>query len=314
MIPSNGASSKDRRLRIVYLAGVRNCGSTLLDAILGNAPEARGLGEVGGFHRFKPGAECSCGLASQKCGLCRTALQAAAAAGTLEEFGRVSPLPLRERRLHWAFFSTASRRRYAEFADALFAGVAEATDSAVLIDSSKNVSRAAALAHDSSHDVRIIHVVRDGRGHLASRRRRAAADGRRPLLLLGAATWLAKNLAIDVLLGRRLAADRYLRCRYEDLVADPMVELRRIGEFVGLDTEGLADAASHAGLERSQLFEPDRRTDYRRIRLDSSRLRLQRASPLAKSVFWALGGFISSRWGYDRRQSYLPGPVHRPPV
>src|SRR3712207_7011083 len=55
-----------------------------------------------------------------------------------------------------------------------------------LIDSSKNVARAAALIHDSRHEVRVIHLVRDGSGYVESRRRRAQTGGRahRPVLAL----------------------------------------------------------------------------------------------------------------------------------
>jgi len=72
---------------------------------------------------------------------------------------------------------------------------------------------------------------------------------------------------------------------------------------------------SGEGLGRRHLFEPPRRLDYRRVRLDAGRLESERLSPAANSRWWARGGFVSSWWGYDRAQSHLDGaaPTHGEP-
>jgi len=297
------------RLRVVYLVGAQNCGSTLLEAILGNAPGAYGLGEAGGFHRFETATAtataCDCGQAPATCDPCRSAVSALAASGDLSAFGAISRQPLKERRAHWTVVGTRGRAEYARLADALLAGVATATGSHTLVDSSKNVGRAAALVHDSRHDVRVVHLVRDGRGYQRSRRRRAEADGRRYRPGVAMATWTAKNALISSLLRPGISPDRFLLCRFEDLVADPEATLVRIGEFTGLDTSGLARMATGEGLVRRHLFEPPRRLDYRRVRLDAGRLGSERLSPADNARWWARGGFVSAWWGYDRAQSHL---------
>jgi Sulfotransferase family len=292
-------------LRVVYIVGAQNCGSTMLDALLGAVPGAYSLGEVGGFHRYQVGRACSCLQPQQPCSPCAAALKAIDAEGTASAYRRRSMLPLKERRFFWTVIGTRERVAYARDADVIFDAVATATGSSILIDSSKNVARAAALAHDSRHDVHVIHLIRDGRGFLSSRRQRAQADGRRYVAPLALATWLGKNLLISGLLARGLSPDRYLICRYEDLIARPAAELARIGSFAGLETSGVAETAMSVGVERRHLFEPVRRTDYRRVRLDPSRLSKQRQPPRANRRYWLLGGFLSGRWGYDRDQSYL---------
>ena len=294
-------------VRVVYLVGAQNCGSTLLEAILGNAPGAYGLGEVGGFHRFESTTACDCGQAPAACDPCRAAVSALAATGEMAAFRRLSPLPLKERRVYWTIFGTRDRTEYARLADALLCGVAAATGSHTLVDSSKSVGRAAALAHDSRNDVRIVHLVRDGRGYQRSRRRRAAAGGRRYRPAVALAHWVAKNASISFLLRPGVPSDRFMLCRYEDLVGDPETSLRRIGEFTGLDTEGLARAATGEGLRRLHLFEPPRRVDYGQVRLDPGRLGDDRLSPAANARWWRMGGFVSAWWGYDRAQSHLDG-------
>jgi len=301
MLPASAEPSA----RIVYIVGARNCGSTLLDAVLGNARTAQSLGEAGGFQRYEPGVPCSCAEPSEACRLCRAALATVTDAVSVEEFRSVSSLPLRERRFWWLRVGTRSRRRYAQLADLVFDGCVGATGKKMLIDSSKNASRAAALAFDSRYEVFIVHLVRDGRGHLSSRRRRASIDGTRFNPVSTVVMWLAKNLLIAKGLAPRVPAGHYLVTRYEDLVSDPVGELERIGDFAGFDTRGLAAAATSTGLPRGQLFEPVRRTDYTSVRLDPKRLSSQRMSKRANAVFWMLGGFLSARWGYDKRQSYL---------
>ncbi len=302
-------------LRIVYIAGAQHCGSTMLDAILSSAPGAQGLGEMGGFHRYRDAGECDCRRPAATCGPCASVVTDLAGTGALDELHRLGPVPLKERRAYWTLAGGRRRAGYARLADAMFSSVAAATGAAVLVDSSKNVGRAAALVHESAHDVRVVHLVRDGRAYLRSKRGRAAADHRRFLAPVSLGVWAAKNLAIGTLLRRRAGSGRYLLCRYEDLMAAPEQELARIGGFAGLDTAGLAAAATGVGVARHHLYEPRRRLDYRRVRLDPARLRTPRLNWTHNLAYWLGGGFVSRRWGYDRTQSHLgtEGPVRPRP-
>jgi hypothetical protein len=295
-----------KNVRVLYIAGARHCGSTMLDAVLGNAPEACSLGEVIGFHRYEQATECDCRRPPASCDACRAGVKAITDDPGAREFQRLSRLPFKERTAHWARFGTKARRAYAAAADTLLEAVAAETGSTVLIDSSKNMSRAAALVHDSRLDVRVLHLVRDGRGYIRSRTRRENAPRRlRDLTPLVLAPWLLKNLMVSLLLRPRVPTERFLLCRYEDLVRDPDAELARIGRFAGFDTSGLAAEAVGAGVARGHLFEPVRRVDYRWVKLQPGRLKSQRRRTGQSLWYWACGGFLSALWGYDRRQSYL---------
>ncbi len=295
------------QLRVVYIAGAKHCGSTLLDTMLGSTPGARSLGEAAGFFRYRPDQACACGEPPRDCTACVSALRSVEARAAPGDFERASRMPLKERRAHWLVMGTKARRRYAALADVVLESAAATSGCRVLIDSSKNASRAAALAAASRCDVRVVHVVRDGRGYLRSRQSRAEAEGTRHVVPLEMLSWLFKNLLIGSLLARRLPPGRYIICRYEDLISDPRRTLARICAFAGLDGTGLVDAATTGrGVRRGHLYEPARRVDYRWVRLDPTRLRTQRETPVRNALFWVLGGFVSSRWGYDRVQSYLP--------
>lgn len=292
------------RYRVLYVVGVKNCGSTMLDAILGNAPGAFSLGEAGGFHRFRGEQTCTCGEPPAACGPCRAVVDAWEADAGVGRASALFEMPATGRCLHWALVRTAARREYARMADLQLGAAAAATGRTVLIDSSKNIGRAAALVLDGGHDVRFVHLVRDPRGHLRSQGRRAGVTRRRRGTGLFA-EWVVKNTVISTLLRARAGQGHFLRCRYEDLVLDPAAVLARIGAFAGLDTSKLAAAATGPGVTRTHLFERSRRVDYRVVRIDPDRLRGQRMDRVGNLRFWWSGGFLARLWGYDREQRYL---------
>lgn len=299
-------------LQIAYIVGAKNCGSTMLDALIGQAEGAHSLGEVGGFPRFADGGLCGCGKTPATCTPCHAVVDGLDRSRDLDRLPALFRLPNQERRILWTLLRTSRCRQYARVSDRMFALAAEATRSRLLVDSSKNISRAAALALDGEHDVRVIHLIRDGRGFLASRERRAGLDGRTHRPITALAGWFAKNLAVTALLRPRLGEDRYLLCRYEDLLEHPDAALDRIGGFLGADLRGVAARALGEGVSRTHLFEPQRRFDYELVRLEPARLASQQWSRGRNLAYWLCGGFVSALWRYDQDQSYLDPAVAGP--
>jgi hypothetical protein len=80
-------------------------------------------------------------------------------------------------------------------------------------------------------EARFVHLVRDGRDVLLSRRRRGM--GADKSIAETAAQW--RNRVLAARRQARRLRGRYLELRYEDLVADPEPPLRRICEFIELD-------------------------------------------------------------------------------
>ena len=208
---------------------------------------------------------------------------------------------LKERRFFWALWRTPGRRAYARHLRPRSPRPRAAASSSIR---RRTFPAQLPLPETVRHDIRVLHLIRDGRGVLRSRRKRAEVDGRPYREKAALAEWLGKNLMISWLLARRLPADRFLLTRYEDLLADPAAELKRIGAFVGLDLQVVTEAAMTTGVERLHLFEPVRRTDYRRVTLDPARLAGQRQAQRENSRYWRRGGLLSARWGYDRDQTY----------
>jgi hypothetical protein len=94
-------------------------------------------------------------------------------------------------------------------------------------------------------DAQYVNVVRDPRAVVASIRKVGRRHGWGAHGLPGGTdTWERSVRAADRW-RRRLAADRFLELRYEDLVADPAAALGRIVSFLDLDPAGLAAMLHH---------------------------------------------------------------------
>jgi hypothetical protein len=98
----------------------------------------------------------------------------------------------------------------------------------VFLDSSKRPERATLMQRSGGFDLRVIHLVRDGR---------AVSWSSMKHLKIGpeeaARSWLADNQGSEHA-RRYFPADRWMSLRYEDLCADPDGTLRRIHAFAGL--------------------------------------------------------------------------------
>jgi hypothetical protein len=136
----------------------------------------------------------------------------------------------------------------------LFSYVAERGDAEWVVDSSKSGRHAAgrfwALRKVAGLDVRVVHLVRDGRNVLQSYVEKGSnwvAEGYREEKALRAERslvgWeLANGLAWG--LGTALDGDRYLRVRFEDLLDHPESVLHEIGAFIGNDLSSVIDRAA----------------------------------------------------------------------
>jgi hypothetical protein len=98
----------------------------------------------------------------------------------------------------------------------------------VFLDSSKRPERATLMQRSGLFDLRVIHLVRDGR---------AVSWSSMKHLRIGPAeaarSWLADNRGSEHA-HRYFPADRWMTLRYEDLCADPDGTLRRIHAFAGI--------------------------------------------------------------------------------
>ncbi len=95
-------------------------------------------------------------------------------------------------------------------------------------------------------DIRVIHLVRDPRDvYLSTRRLNWIPENQLRSGFPG--TWSATNAMLYDLF--RNAQDRYLSVRYEDLIAEPEMQVRRITDFLGVPFQSkMLDPSTRSGL------------------------------------------------------------------
>ncbi|ROO61654.1 sulfotransferase family protein [Micromonospora sp. Llam0] len=264
-------------VRVLYLAGSGRSGSTLITTVLGQLDGCFAAGELRylwqrGMVDNRP---CGCGAPFDACPVWRAVTaELAAHAGPASAAGsdvadpaaaagpeaagiarrlrtrlRMRDLPAMLRR------AGAGQRTVPHHADdaaiaAVYPAVARQVSHSgdgpvVVVDSSKLPPYGALLRDLPGIDLRVLHLVRDPRGTAFSWRRRRGLDGAadrklmsRPPVWKAALLWRVWNAATARLF-EAAGPDHYLRVRYEDVVADPAGELRRIALFAGLDPAGL---------------------------------------------------------------------------
>jgi hypothetical protein len=246
----------------IYVMGRGHSGSTILDILLGNAAVIESVGElVAGFANAHH--VCSCGATLGDCtfwGRVRAHVESAgidywALARASREQAHVSRLLA----VAWA------RPGFKPDLDQLARGtavLAEAIRSAAgkphLLDSGKEPTRALFLLKFLP-EARVIHLVRDPRGVLASYYWRIARGEAVPFLrrpyrakrlaplfpLLQAASWTVGNL-----IGEAIAwavPGRVLRLRYEDLRDCPVETVTWLGRELGLPLGDVAERLARGG-------------------------------------------------------------------
>jgi hypothetical protein len=125
-----------------------------------------------------------------------------------------------------------------------------ASGAGVIVDSSKTSYRRwlrPLRYRRAGYDVRLVHVIRSPHAVLESARKGRNSDLEKgivrrrrlevPRTLL---SWSFANLAASfyrVILGRQ----SYVRVRYEDLLADPATELRRISKVANIDVDSVIE-------------------------------------------------------------------------
>jgi len=159
---------------VIYVMGYGRSGSTILDILLNQHPDALSVGEVGELYRWlREGETCACLAPIRECSFWR-----AVHARHLPGF-RYAPRRMESlqrsiesyRNLPALLLPVDPKGRVAAYRQqvrSLFGSIAEVSGKRCIVDSSKSTrhvaGRALALERYAGLDVRAIHMVRDPRG------------------------------------------------------------------------------------------------------------------------------------------------------
>lgn len=275
----------------VFIIGCQRSGSTMLGAMLGAhhdmvcLPEAQFIGEFAPPH---PGVS----------------LDARALLDRIERSWRF--------RL-WGFDLAGARpsgeavpMRFAEVIEWLVARYAEHVGkplAGVWIEQQPgHVQR---VHHLASHfaEARFLHLIRDGRAVAAS----LMACDWGPNRILAAAKYWQERIALGLAAETAFGPTRVRRVTYEDLVAQPETQLRRIAEWIGVDYE---PAMVHpTGIDMSAFASFDHGLVGRPIEAKRASDWTDRLSPRAIEIFEAQTGDLLPLMGYRLICSEPPQPA-----
>jgi len=248
-------------MKVLYIGGAGRSGSTLLDMILGNLLGFFSIGEASFFWEYlaRKDIACGCGSELNSCDFWSTVLERLGSDDTVDldrmvilnkRLNRTRNLP---RLMADKFVSLP--KEWGELVTgtgALYHTIWRLAQSDVLVDASKTPSHCFLLRYVSGIDLRILHLVRDGRAvaYAWSKRRKRyhAVIGHEEYMphrtkLQAILAWVVEN-AFTVRLGHTVPY--YTIMRYEDFVQNPHDELghalRKLG-FGDIDLRWLREPA-----------------------------------------------------------------------
>jgi hypothetical protein len=329
--------STETKIEYMYILGASHSGSTLLALLLNAHPDIATIGELdsGGVGAVD-GYLCSCRRPLTDCPFWQAVAEQMArrqSGFTLDNRGTHFQVPA-GRVYRWLMdvehrgpfveavrnlalgLSPVCRRAFAEFARRsvdLVDVVLRQKQSRIFVDSSKHAHRLKYLRRIPAFDIRVLHIVRDGRGVAATymdqdrfadaadpslRRGGRGASADTPYALSipmaqAADEWRRYMRSSEYALAG-LNPSRWIEVHYEDLCRDPQPVLRRIFEFAGVDpTRWVRDFRS---VEYHILGNGMRLDSTSEIRLDERWKQV--LTPYDLSVFDAIAGRINRRYGY----------------
>lgn len=295
---------------ILYVAGYGRSGSTLLDRLLASRADTFGGGELVNLlpmlmqHDAAPDPEWEA-LFDR----IRSRIDVPLAAALQERIEHLRPSGWRT---FMADYGTASAEDYAVLSRSLWEVVAEEAGPSArfIVDSSKTTRhsffRPMALRAAAGFDVRVIHLVRDGRGCTWSNLKgsnRSLEAGRavqpRWVVSRTAASWVLANAGAHVF--ARRFPESYRRVRYEDLVDTPAATIATLREFLGVDLTAQGEMlAGRRPVPRGRQLMGNRLRTLPDIVVRKDEEWRRRLSWKQSMLFWTIGGSLARHYGYRR--------------
>lgn len=272
--------------RIVYIMGHGYSGSTLLTFLLGTHPEIATIGELGIAPQAKKTPEeylCSCRAPVRECAFWQEVSREMARRGHAFDIweadldfrargGGVADVILRAvqrgplletaRTVGLSVVPRARRElsRVLSRIQTLAEIVTTLRGSHVFLDASKRPERATLMRRGSGMDIRVIHLVRDGRAVAWSTMKNLGAGPEE-----AAASWVVDNDASEKA-RRFFPASHWMRLRHEDVCTDPLGTLMKVHAFAGVTPKN--GYHNFRGIEQHIIGNRMRLSSTSEIRLD----------------------------------------------
>ena len=239
----NSTNRRAQNVTVIYIGGYGRSGSTILDVILGNHPAFFGAGELThAFRLIDSQGLCSCGALFKVCPFWGAVKQRVPRDSLGMDFGALAEMT---KDLEDIVGKRKGQEKYVHAWGLLLRAIFEESGAIFAVDSSKStwkVARRIGLLKKVGIEIRLIHLVRNplavmwsiqrGSNRLLEQKEDARLRGG---MVRGLASWVSANLLFERY--QKRTGFLCLRVRYEDLVADPAAEARKIGDWlqIGMD-------------------------------------------------------------------------------
>ncbi len=249
-------ASSAGKLKVIYILGASHSGTTLTAMVLGALPDVSTIGELKLSHLGDPEHySCSCGSLIRACPFWRDVRGRMAARGQAFDVANAGtdifdmPSPYVRRLLRplyrgpkWEALRDAALSLSATWRMGLprlqhqnaelIRAVCELNGVSTIVDSSKTTLRAKHLLRNEALDVRIVRLVRDGRGtaHIYILERNDPMPA-------AAMEWKRSTLEGEAFL-KGVDPARWIEVRYEELCRDPAATIARICQFADVPFDG----------------------------------------------------------------------------
>lgn len=251
--------NKETMPTIIYIAGYGRSGSTILDILLGNSPQAISLGEIGQLwiRPIEDEVFCSCGKKVHYCDYWRSISEHSKM--SISIYNKIyNNSALNKKIESWSSFfniinnkNNKSKQLYSMLMKELFKNISSSNDVRILIDSSKSsygfMWRYLALKKIVGLDIKVIHLTRNLRAVINSKtkgnNRNLAMNINKVERFIGVRTiigWLIANFSCSI--GRLFfPSSSWKHISYEFLMDEPVKCLQSLEVFCNLDLTSSID-------------------------------------------------------------------------
>lgn len=238
-----------QKIKVIYLAGSGRSGSTILNIILGNHPQIFGGGELQNMCTvYNTTKICSCQAHMVNCKFWSAVMN--------DWISKVKDDDIHSALKKWSnfegvfslkawlriYFGIGIRsKQYREYLDStskFYQTILQHSKKEIVVDISKNPLRALALERNPDIDLRMVHLVRDGRAVAWSLKKNAKQQKRNRPIWRAAMFWVVINRMTNIV---RAKVEHTTVIKYEDFVKNPGNILNQIGLMSDVDFSCIID-------------------------------------------------------------------------
>lgn len=199
-----------------------------------------------------------------------------------------------------SIYSSVEIKNYSQREFLLFQTILQESGKLLIVDSSKYLDRLLKLYYSGYFNIKIIHLVRDGRAYIDSARRslkREKSQRKNSNIILDTIQWRVR-LERQIKFLSQIKKENYIRMNYKFLAEHPLETMKFLCKFLGIKFEReILNISSNRyvfkqqhhiiGGNRIKWSSPDTKIEYKNQWINN-------LSSIDKFIFNALGGKVTN--------------------